>query len=303
MFVTSIIATGFLFLLTPATGREGMTYFCVTLGLIFAFQSVTKIFINPTTFATFNKITQHYVSHVLSLSFLMVFVSSQYSLFVWKWVFFILLTPVISLIFLKKERLQNLAPSMRLFPQVTSSKRRKILDLILAPLLFLALLPLMALIALLVVVVDRRHPIFCQERVGLNGLHFKIYKFQSLDPKSLQPSTLGAFLRNSNFDELPQLWNVIKGDLSLVGPRPELPQKAQHFSPLQNQRNLVRPGITGFWQLSQYRSKPIIDNVEFDLLYIAQQNFWVDLATLLATPFLMVQINQPKDYIRLKDAS
>ncbi len=93
----------------------------------------------------------------------------------------------------------------------------------------------------------------------------------------------GTVLRSTYLDELPQFLNVIKGDMKLVGPRPEMPHIVQCYTPLQRRRLRVRPGITGLWQLSDCRTSPIHENIKYDLYYIRHRSLWLDLRILAAT--------------------
>jgi len=94
---------------------------------------------------------------------------------------------------------------------------------------------------------------------------------------------VGRFLRRTSLDELPQLLNVLKGDMSLVGPRPEMPFIVEQYSPIHRQRLQVTPGITGLWQLSADRAFLIHENIQYDLYYIRNRSFFMDLAILLHT--------------------
>ena len=102
----------------------------------------------------------------------------------------------------------------------------------------------------------------------------------SADPRI---TPFGQFLRRTSLDELPQLLNVIKGEMSLVGPRPEMPFIVEQYNWLQRQRLQVKPGITGLWQLSADRNFLMHENIEYDLYYIRNRNFSMDLAILLHT--------------------
>jgi exopolysaccharide biosynthesis polyprenyl glycosylphosphotransferase len=168
-------------------------------------------------------------------------------------------------------------------------------DLIFAPTLTLLILPVWLTIALLVRL-DSKGPIFfTQKRVGLRGKEFGIYKFRSMyvdapqysfSPKESEDpriTRIGRFLRRTSLDELPQLLNVLKGDMSLVGPRPEMPFIVNEYSALQKQRLEVLPGITGLWQLSSDRSAPIHENIQYDMYYIRHRDFFMDCAILIHT--------------------
>jgi lipopolysaccharide/colanic/teichoic acid biosynthesis glycosyltransferase len=131
--------------------------------------------------------------------------------------------------------------------------------------------------------------------VGKDGKLFNLYKFRTMrtdSPKyDFSPTVsddpritrIGRFLRRTSFDELPQLINVIKGDMSLVGPRPEMPFIVEQYKAAHRQRLRVRPGITGLWQLSADRAFQIHENIQYDLYYIRHRSFFMDFAILLHT--------------------
>jgi exopolysaccharide biosynthesis polyprenyl glycosylphosphotransferase len=169
------------------------------------------------------------------------------------------------------------------------------IDCVAALMLILVTAPVWMLIALLVRM-DSKGPIFfTQRRAGGQGKHFDIYKFRSMyvdAPKYARSPTesedpritkVGRFLRRTSLDELPQLLNVLKGDMSLVGPRPEMAFIVENYSALQKQRLQVTPGITGLWQLSGDRSEPIHENIQYDLYYIRHRGFFMDCAILIHT--------------------
>jgi exopolysaccharide biosynthesis polyprenyl glycosylphosphotransferase len=156
-------------------------------------------------------------------------------------------------------------------------------------------LPLFALLALLIQLDSQGPVLFRQERVGQNGKRFQMYKFRTMQtsaaPYDYSPSTstdpritrVGRFLRRTSLDELPQLINVVQGQMSLVGPRPEMPFIVEQYSERHGQRLHVKPGVTGIWQLSGDRAFLIHENIEYDLYYIQHRNFFMDLAILLHT--------------------
>jgi exopolysaccharide biosynthesis polyprenyl glycosylphosphotransferase len=172
---------------------------------------------------------------------------------------------------------------------------KRILDLLVSLVLVIALAPALLLIAA-VVRLDSRGPVlFRQTRIGKNGKPFAMYKFRSMlvdapaysySPKESQDpriTRVGRYLRKSSLDELPQLFNVIKGEMSLVGPRPEMPFIVEQYGPREEQRLDVIPGITGLWQLSADRAFLIHENLQYDLYYIRHRGFFMDLAILLHT--------------------
>lgn len=170
---------------------------------------------------------------------------------------------------------------------------KRIFDIIAAGAALLLLSPLMALIAWQV----RRQlgsPVFfSQVRPGLDGQPFKMIKFRTMrdavnesgqplpDAERLTP--LGNFLRASSLDELPELWNVIKGDMSLVGPRPLLMEYIPLYSMEQYRRHNVRPGITGWAQINGRNALAWEEKFKLDVWYVDHRSFWLDMKILLLT--------------------
>jgi len=150
-------------------------------------------------------------------------------------------------------------------------------------------LPLVALLMLASLVSFRANPCFAQERVGLGGSRFRLCKVRSLptavsaavDKYELanQPTTrFGAFIRRTHIDELPQLWSVVSGSMSLVGPRPEMPHLAERFGAAQRAaREPFRPGCVGLWQASEHNDGLMYEHPEYDLAYAANQSLALDL--------------------------
>jgi lipopolysaccharide/colanic/teichoic acid biosynthesis glycosyltransferase len=185
---------------------------------------------------------------------------------------------------------------------------KPILDRVCALLLLVALSPALISSIVMVAVSLGTPVIYTQDRIGLSGRRFKLYKLRTMihdrrndrgdyigperrqTHKSRQDprvSSVGRLLRAVRFDELPQLWNVVKGDMSLVGPRPELPEIVAHYDHWQHQRHSVKPGLTGLWQVSHHNGKPMHECTEVDLEYIAEISFSSDISILLRTPAAM----------------
>lgn len=172
---------------------------------------------------------------------------------------------------------------------------KQFFDITASLVLLILTLPLwMVLIAL--IRLDSKGPaLFRQMRVGYRGRHFELYKFRTMyleapkygfHPKNSDDSRVtrvGRWLRHTSLDELPQLINVLKGDMSLVGPRPEMPFIVENYNARHWQRLAVIPGLTGLWQLSADRAFLIHENIQYDLYYIRHRNFFMDLAILLHT--------------------
>ena len=176
------------------------------------------------------------------------------------------------------------------------AKRGKyILDYILTSILIILFSPLIGFIAILIKINSRGPIFFRQKRVGLHNRPFVMYKFRSMyidapayseKPESSDDpriTPVGRRIRKFSLDELPQLFNVLKGEMSLVGPRPEMPFLAQEYNDWENQRHLVTPGITGLWQLGHSRCDSIRSGIHYDLEYIRNISFWNDLKILVRT--------------------
>lgn len=149
-----------------------------------------------------------------------------------------------------------------------------------------------------------RPAVFRQQRVGRAGSVFTVYKFRTMDhdrrfadrtfdgpdrrvehksPDDPRHTRLGRFLRKWSLDEVPQFWNVLLGQMSLVGPRPELVEIVARYEPWQHRRHAVKPGITGPWQISQRAEIPLHEATQTDLEYVGNLSFWSDLSLLFRT--------------------
>jgi len=180
--------------------------------------------------------------------------------------------------------------------------RDLILVLIAAPLW----LPLIAIVALLVALRLGSPTLFRQPRTGLRGRSFVLYKFRTMrdevgpDAKPLPDSerltSFGRMLRSTSLDELPSLWNVIKGEMSLVGPRPLLPEYLALYNSRQLRRHEVRPGITGWAQVNGRNAVGWQERLEMDVWYVENRSFLLDCRILLRTfiqVFRRAGISQP----------
>lgn len=176
------------------------------------------------------------------------------------------------------------------------AKRGKyLIDFVAAFFLILIFSPLMILISILTKLSSRGPIFFSHQRVGYRNRLFIIYKFRSLhvdtpsysekpdSNEDIRITSIGKWIRKTSLDELPQLFNVLKGDMSLVGPRPEMPFLAEKYEDWENQRHLVRPGMTGLWQLSPGRRGSIRDGISVDIEYIENLSLWNDIKILLRT--------------------
>ena len=183
---------------------------------------------------------------------------------------------------------------------------KRILDLVLATVGLIGSLPIWLAIVIAIRVDSPGPAIFVQERVGLHGRRFRFYKFRSmyLDAearlaevqahnemdgpvfkirKDPRVSKVGAFLRRTSLDELPQLLNVIKGDMSLVGPRPPLPREVEQYRPGDIVRLSVKPGLTCLWQIRGRSNVGFDQWMEYDREYVRNISLWLDVRILIRT--------------------
>ena len=157
-------------------------------------------------------------------------------------------------------------------------------------------------------------PIFSQDRVGRDGKIFKFYKFRSMIPNAEarlndvlaqnemdgpvfkmkndpRITRVGRFIRRTSIDELPQLINILKGDMSIVGPRPALPREVAQYTDYERQRLYVTPGLTCYWQIQPNRNELTFDEwMELDLKYIQDRNFWLDWKLIFQTIWAVLRM-------------
>lgn len=199
------------------------------------------------------------------------------------------------------------APAGNRSPAYLFTKR--VIDLV-GGLLFLILLsPLLIATFVVLTVTTKGRPIFCQERLGFCGRPFRMYKFRTMVINALalqsqvtnekdgpifknfadpRITRIGRFLRSFSIDEIPQLLNVVRGEMSLVGPRPPLAREVAQYKPWQLQRLAVKPGLTCLWQVSG-RSEIGFDQwVEMDVWYLKNQSVATDVSLLLKTPWSVI---------------
>jgi len=171
--------------------------------------------------------------------------------------------------------------------RVPLSKRA--LDLLLGTIALILLSPPMLLVALAVLVTDGPPLLFCQQRPGLGGELFRMCKFRTMRPASAgqtdeeRLTPLGRFLRRTSLDELPELLLVVTGRMSLVGPRPLLPQYLERYTPEQARRHEVLPGITGWAQVNGRNAITWEEKFALDVWYVQNWSFWLDVRILLMT--------------------
>ena len=183
---------------------------------------------------------------------------------------------------------------------------KRIIDLALAIPAFIFLSPVMICIAVLIRMIMGRNVFFCQKRPGLGGIPFKIYKFRTMNnnydksgvllPDSDRLTRFGKFLRSTSFDELPELLNVIKGEMSIVGPRPLLMQYLERYAPEQARRHEAKPGLTGWAQVNGRNALTWDEKFKLDVWYVDNQSLWLDLKIIALTIQKLLTregINQP----------
>jgi exopolysaccharide biosynthesis polyprenyl glycosylphosphotransferase len=189
---------------------------------------------------------------------------------------------------------------------------KRLIDIALSGVALVLLLPVFAIIGTAVVAVDGRPVIFRQTRVGLHGRPFEVVKFRTMVPDAEERLTeleeqneikghafkitddprltrTGRILRATSLDELPQVWNVLLGEMSLVGPRPPLPREVAGYDLWHRRRLSMKPGITGLWQVAARRDDDFDRWVQLDLAYIDRWSIWLDLKIMLKTIPAMLQ--------------
>ncbi len=174
---------------------------------------------------------------------------------------------------------------------------KRLFDIILSVFLMIVFLPVVVVVAVMIYLWDGRPIVFTQDRPGYKGRIFKIYKFRTMTNETDKDNNLladeirlkgvGKFIRSTSLDELPQLFNVLKGDMSFVGPRPLLVEYLEFYSTEQKRRHDVKPGITGWAQVNGRNAISWKKKFEYDVWYVEHQSFWLDIKILWLT-FLKV---------------
>lgn len=183
---------------------------------------------------------------------------------------------------------------------------KRLIDVVCSFLGVIVLSPLFIVIAIIIKTTSKGPVFFSQKRVGKNGKEFNMYKFRSMvvnaeelkeklaaqnemsgpmfkmkdDPRVTK---VGKFIRKTSLDELPQLWNVLKGDMSLVGPRPSLPKEVAQFEEWMYRRLEVKPGLTCYWQVSGRNNIDFEDWMKLDIKYVYERNLWIDIKLIFKT--------------------
>jgi exopolysaccharide biosynthesis polyprenyl glycosylphosphotransferase len=178
---------------------------------------------------------------------------------------------------------------------------KRALDIVLSIAVLVLAAPVIVITAILIKRASPGPVFFAQERIGKDGRPFRMLKFRTMhshvsgDAESPRKSDdpritpIGRWLRRFSLDELPQFLNVLKGEMSVVGPRPEMAFIVAHYGPLDRERLRAKPGITGLWQISYARQSAIHENLDYDLYYIEHQSFLLDLVIIALTLFAVVK--------------
>lgn len=195
--------------------------------------------------------------------------------------------------------------------EVAYSFFKRLMDIVFSLFGILLLIPLFAVVIAAIKLESKGNVVFVQKRVGLRGKEFKMYKFRSMvvnaeelkeklreqnemsgpmfkmkkDPRITK---VGAFIRKTSIDELPQLFNVLKGEMSLVGPRPSLPKEVKEFDPWMMERFVVKPGLTCYWQVSGRNDIGFEEWMQLDVKYVKDKSIFLDIKLILKTFLLLL---------------
>lgn len=193
-------------------------------------------------------------------------------------------------------------------------KVKRLLDIVFSLIGLIILSPIMLIVAIAIKIESRGPVIFKQDRLGLNGKVFKIYKFRSMyvgaekkgvyetkgDPRVTK---VGRFIRKTSIDELPQFINIIKGDMSIIGPRPTLtyhPWPFEEYTEIQKKRFSVRPGVTGWAQVNGRKELPWEKRIEYDIEYVENLSFLFDLKIFFKT---IIKVLSMKDNVNTRETA
>ncbi|RKY10379.1 MAG: sugar transferase [Planctomycetota bacterium] len=178
---------------------------------------------------------------------------------------------------------------------------KRLIDFVASLFGLIAAFPVMLVMAILIKLTSKGPIFFCQERLGKDAKIFKLYKFRTMVPNAVNMgdglstgagdpriTPIGRFLRKSSLDELPQLFNVLKGHISLVGPRPTVPQHLEYYDEYQRRRLEMKPGITGLAMVKGRNRNPWSIRIKYDVEYIDSFNLWLDLKILVMTVWVVL---------------
>jgi len=178
---------------------------------------------------------------------------------------------------------------------------KRVFDVVFSLVVLILASPLFLISAFLIKRETKGPALFKQERVGFHGRPFRMLKFRTMhhevsrdaptpdSPHDSRITRIGRFLRRYSLDELPQFLNVLQGEMSVVGPRPEMPFIVERYGPMERERLNVKPGITGLWQISYFRKGAIHENLEYDLFYIENKSLLLDIVIISLTGFAIMK--------------
>jgi exopolysaccharide biosynthesis polyprenyl glycosylphosphotransferase len=216
--------------------------------------------------------------------------------------------------FHREKEISNYSSSINLdvYDNTLYNATKRAVDLVVAVLLLILFMPVIPVVAILIKLDSKGPVIYKQKRIGKGGMEFNFYKFRSMYDKAeetleaLKPlskvegpifklkkdprvTPVGRFLRKSSLDELPQLLNVVKGEMSIVGPRPNLPSEVLHYQPWQNKRLEVVPGITCLWQIAGRSHIGFKEWMRLDIEYIRNRTILTDIKIMIKTIPAVIQ--------------
>lgn len=197
-------------------------------------------------------------------------------------------------------RISALSALRQNYSEIGYGFMKRLFDIIFSFAALIFFSPIFIIIPVLIKLDSRGSVFIIQRRVGKDGKVFGILKFRSMNggvgydysPKNSgdkRITKIGKFLRKSGIDEIPQFINVLMGEMSIVGPRPEMEFIVEKYNHIQKRRLAVKPGITGLWQIKGDRKKLIHENIGYDLSYINKRSFWLDMAIMFETALFMIK--------------
>lgn len=176
---------------------------------------------------------------------------------------------------------------------------KRLLDILISLIIIIILFPIYVIVGILIKIIDNYNIFYKQYRTGINGSKFKIYKFNTM--KDNKVTKLGNILRRTSIDELPQFINVLKGDMSIVGPRPWISDYYDNLTAEQKKRVSIKPGITGLAQVNGRNNINILKKIDYDLEYVNKISFLLDLKIIIKSFKAIIvkkEINDIDDYIK-----
>jgi len=178
---------------------------------------------------------------------------------------------------------------------------KRTIDIVFSSIILITLFPLYVIVAIAIKLDSPGPAVLGQKRIGKDGTPITIYKFRTMksstiaydysptNSKDKRVTKIGRFLREAGIDELPQFLNVLRGEMSIVGPRPEMEFIVKSYNDLERTRLLVKPGITGLWQIKASRKRLIHEDIQFDLIYLRNFSILLDISIMTETAWLMIR--------------